>query len=483
VPRQAVHAAAAERRAMMRPVTSRLSRARAAAGVALVAAGCNSSNVNLTPSCPASYIQPVALSVAPQSATTSVDLSLTGNYMRSRVRGMVQAPEVDAQGKPTAAGADVKSIDLVEKVVNGQTQRLIAVSLEPWIRGQSGGHTSLNNRYDLRLTINPYIVNKTTVSDAAKRKTFLCGADPQCTTDEGILLGFELQELDNRSQGTVVSTGAGKCGTLNQVDAQVLDGLWGKDGALTKAAPVLLPTASVTQMIGKITGTTATTTGVAIGASGDLKVGILTDQGTPRPFDSTTGFRGDVDWSIDIDDAFISSAVSSVAAAGAAASNPPATITGTTIKFSDQPENTVDATIEATLPICGTARARIRAHVRFDVCTDGGQSVLQMCRADTKELPNNWIVNGCVVADYVFARWPKYGEIIDPPCGLAGTSTALRFPVAANETFYATAMDISQTVFHIDGRSTAMDAAAAAAGHPRPSAPAACNGNFTYTFP
>ena len=436
------------------------------------------------PSCPTSYIQQIPLAVAPQSATTSVNLSLSASYMRNRIAGIVQSPETDAQGNATSSGADVKSINLVEKIANGQPLRLVNISLEPWIRGQNGGHTSLNNRYDLFLKLTPYIVNKTTVTDAAQRKTFLCGTDPQCTTDEGVLLGFELYELDNRSQGTVVSTGNGVCGTINQVDQRVLESLWGSDGALTKARPVVLPTASITQLIGTITGATATTTGVALGSDGDLKVGLLMDQGTPRPFDSTTGFRPEVDWSIDIDSTFISNAISVTASTSASQNNPPATITSTSVTFTDQPENDIDATVEATLPICGTARARTRAHIRFDVCNDtSGQPILQMCRAEKQELPNNWFVNGCVAVDYALFRWPKIGVAGDPPCGMAGSQTVLKFAVAPSETFYATAIDISNIVFHIDGRSTVMDSAKAAAGSPRPTAPMSCNTNFSYQFP
>ena len=436
-----------------------------------------------TAACPQSYIKPISLQVAAQSATSTVDLALSQSYMRKRIKDTIQTPDTDSQGHATSHGIDVNQITLLEKTVNGQDLHLIAINMTPWLRGQNGAHVSSNNTYELFLKLNPYIVDQNTVPDAAQRKKVLCGTNNTCTENEGVLLGFELHELKNKSQTTVVATGNGICGTVNLIDEKVLDGIWGIDGGLTNATPVVLPTASIAQMITGFAGVPVRVTGLALGSNTDLKIGMLMNAGAGHAFDSSTGFRPAVDWTLDLDSSVIKDFISMTANAVAASNNPPATVSDIAVKFIDQPENAVDVVVNLTLPICSTAKVRVLSHVRFDVCTDmNSQPILQQCKADDQRLPNNWPTNACVIADHLF-RWPYIGNAIDPPCRLANSSTVLKFQVGPAEAFYATSMDVSDINFHIDGRSTVMDTVAAAQGISRVAKPHACDSSFSFHFP
>jgi len=501
----------------------------AALGVALLlSASCNCPPYCPPPggggaACPTSFIQPSTLAPAPPAQKTSVDLSLSGFYLQQRIKQMLDVPDRDASGNLTQSGVNVGRIQLKQTAIPGGTASLLTVELEPWLRGQSGNRVSLNNHYVLQLRLKPYVVNPTTVSDPAQRARLLCGRDetctanakklvceqqpqalaqcpaaPGCTANEGMLLGFELYELDNISQGTVVSNGAGACGSQhNIIDDQVLTGLWGCSGALTSMLPFALPTGDIASMVASFTGQTVSATGVALATDGDLKLGLAFgssahDFTTDGDF-SNTG----TDWGIFVDPGLIMPQMKSAIgqAMRSVNSHEPVDILAQSInmKFCTGPQplmpiTSIDILTDGLIQQCGDPHLGICAHTELAVCRQSGannvpgKAVLMSCQADSDtHFSGTWVQQACIgLVDYV---WPvlqfwtggSATATIGGPCTVM---TELEFPVdkKTGDTFYATDLYTSpQGGFIINGHSTMLDGVRTSAGAQGTPVPPACS--------
>lgn len=397
--------------------------------------------------------------VPPMAGQSSVDIELDRLYVIARVRGMLEQPQTGG------SGAFVRGIDLKElSGPGGQRLSVIQIRLEPWIKGGSGQPVSFQRFYDLTLRATPHLITPATVPDAARRRQLLCApGEESCTRDQGVWLTFDLHELKNVSFGRLA------CTTPDLIDIQVVPEIYANIG---KQRPLSLPTDAIADVLSKAAGGVAIPTDVNVAMDGFLKIGLRFD-GPVHAFDGTaqllSHFPGG-DWMVDIDKNILAASVRAKMLAELVAKASGTTLTSFTATFT--PGEIITKAV-AALPvpgICGTtATVNIDVRSPMKICRDStGTSTIVAYQEITDQSPNL-----CIKAKQF---WDGIGVgIISGPPAVWPTLAKVSFPAGVDDVFYATDLDLNNA-FAIVGRSTVMDRRAAAAGAPRPPAPAKCPG-------
>jgi hypothetical protein len=412
------------------------------------------------PQCPAPPASIDRGPIPPMAGQSSVDIEISRLYIIERVRSMLE------QAQTGNAGVFVREIDLKEiKDASNQRVSVIAMRLEPWLRGQSGQPASLQRSYRLTLKATPHLITPTTVPDTARRKQLLCPpANASCTTDQGMLLTFDLFELYN------VSFGRPACNTPDMIDAQVVPEIFNN---LSSQSPLALPTDAIGAILAGATGSTVNLTDVNISLDSFLKLGLRYDVGSTHAFDRETQLLSHYpnrDWMVDIDTSILGDAVRTRMLSFITTLAPGSTITSFHTTLSPG-EVRVNGTAAVTVPgICGSsALVTIAARNPTKMCKDANGASAIVSWTDATTSSGNFCIN--------FAKfWASIGVgTISGPPTVWGTLANVSFPADSNDIFYGTDLDLDNA-FAIVGRSTVMDRKAAAAGTPRPDAPAKCPG-------
>lgn len=431
------------------------------------------------------------------STTASVAVELSGRYVAERVRRALEGalPESateeqialppGAPGSILQNGVLVKDVRLSEEQAGADRLHLLTIRIAPWIRHdepdpQAAGRvrlsrTEVQRYYALRLRLRPRLAAAAGGGTAA-------------------IVPLELDELRDVSNGeTVACTTAPDTRNpsydvvTRQVHQGVLDALYGTE-AREGAAPLALPGGKVAELVGGIAGAPAQLTGIALGTDQDLKIGFLTDQGTPRPFDATTGLSRypQADWGLIIDPSFITAAIVRKVRAVADSQRPPVTVQRVDVTYEKAAtttgrENLISVTAPATANVLNcTVPLSIRADI-FPAIRWNAQGVAALV-APAKQLVTPRI-QGCILLEAASLLMSLRGQaqatvVCSPgpctapaPAATCPQMATVQFDAAPGDVFYGTELDTDGT-FYIAGRSTLIDAALAARGAaPRPPVP------------
>lgn len=440
---------------------------------------------------------------AAQAATTSLTIALSQSYMREKIKAQLttglpatatQAQLAIADGAPGAipkAGVDVSTVRLEQRTVQGQPLNLLALDVVPWLRSEQtdpsdpSGQTmrlsraSVSTRpFTLRLRIVPHLITPATVADRATRAGILA-CDPADTTCAGAALSFAFYELYDKGASKVVAcNGSAQSTPPDLVSQQVLAGIY---GTLATQEPLRLPTAGLLSMIASMTGASANLVGMSIGTDLDLKIGLLLDVGTPRPFDPQAAFRNaDQDWAVTIDPALITSQVDMTLATSGASSTPPVAFNRPSTVTFRPGELDVSATGTATTTAFAChVPVSVSVEIAMSSCAHAdGTPVMRMCPGPPDATPT---VTACAFFEQLFGIFvqPKgmaTATVSCPTCPCV--DTPIRIAAAPDDTLYITKVD-TDGVFELSGRSTFLDPRLdtdlqTPGVQPRPPAPAAC---------
>lgn len=412
------------------------------------------------PQCPA----PPAITdrgpIPAMGGQSSVDIELNRLYIIERVRSMLEQSQTGDSG-----GAFVRGIDLKE-IHDASNQRIsvIAIRLEPWLRGQSGQPASLQRTYRLDLKAIPHLITPTTVPDTARRKQLLCPTNASCTTDQGMLLTFDLFELYN------VSFNRPACNTPDMIDEKVVPKIFEN---LASQSPLALPTDAIGAVLASATGSAVNLTDVNISMDGFLKLGLQYDVGSTHVFDRNTQLLSrypNRDWMVDIDTSILRDAVRTKMLEIITKMKSGSTITSFNAAFLPG-EIRVNGTAAVPVPgICGSpAPVTIAARNPAQMCKDANGDSAIVFWTDYTYGSSNICVNL-----WTFFENFGVGTVSGPPPVWANL-TNVNFAAGNNDTFYGTDIDLDNA-FAIVGRSTVMDRKAVVAGTPRPNAPVKCPG-------
>ncbi len=397
--------------------------------------------------------------IPPMAGQSSVDIELDRLYIIERVRTMIE------QSQTGDAGVFVRGIDLKE-ILDASNQRIsvIAIRLEPWLRGQSGQPASLQRSYRLTLKATPHLITPATVPDPARRRQLLCPPNASCATDQGMLLTFDLFELYN------VSFDRPACNTPDIIDTQVVPEIFKNLG---NQSPLALPTDAIGAVLAGATGGAVNLTDVNISMDGFLKLGLQYDVGSTHVFDRNTQLLSrypNRDWMVDIDTSILRDAVRTRMLIELTNQVPNSTITSFNAAFLPG-EIRVNGTAAVPVPgICGSpAPVTIAVRSPAQMCKDANGVSDIVYWVDWAYASGNFCVNLAMFWNSI-----GVGTVSGPPPVWA-TLTNVSFSADNNDTFYGTDIDLDNA-FAIVGRSTVMDRKAVAAGTPRPNAPVKCPG-------
>lgn len=399
--------------------------------------------------------------IPPMAGQSSVDIELDRMYIIERVRGMLEQSQSGA-----AAGVFVRGIDLKE-IQDASNQRIsvIAIRLEPWLRGQSGQPASLQRTYRLTLKAIPHLITPATVPDPVRRRQLLCPpANASCATDQGMLLTFDLFELYN------VSFVRPACNAPDTIDLQVVPEVFRN---LASQSPLALPTDAIGAVLASATGGVVNLTDINISMDGFLKLGLQYDVGSTHVFDRNTQLLSrypNRDWMVDIDTSILRNAVRTRMLGALTNQVPNSTITSFNVAFLPS-EIRVNGTAAVPVPgICSSpAPVTIAARNPAQMCKDANGVSAIAFWTDLAYASSNFCIN--------FENfWNSFGVgTISGPPPVWATLTNVNFEAGNNDTFYGTDIDLDNA-FAIVGRSTVMDRKAAITGTPRPNAPVKCPG-------
>jgi hypothetical protein len=308
------------------------------------------------------------------------------------------------------------------------------------------------------------LITPATVPDASRRKQYLCSpTDTGCTKSEGVLLSFDLRELTN------VSMGRDACTTPDLVDQQVVPQI---QASVAAQEPLALPTEAISAVISSAAGTSATPTDVVVSTDGFLKIG-LRFAGPSHAFDRVTQLLSHYpgrDWFVDIDKGVLVAAVRAKMLARLVAMSAGATLPTFAVSFTPGEIDASGVAVFLVPGVCGTtATVNIAVRIPTQVCTDATGASTIVSWQDVTDQTGNL----CIAAKKF---WDNIGVgIIGGPPTTWDLLAKVSFPAGTNDAFYGTDLDLDNA-FGIIGRSTLMDAKAAAAGTPRPAAPGKCPG-------
>jgi hypothetical protein len=400
---------------------------------------------------------------------TSVAVELGQAYMNMRVR---QAVETKIPQDPTQMpdnGVKINGVRLFEQWVGVNRLNLVSIDIEPWLKGASGSPASLQRYYTLTLRIVPHLINPQTVPEPARRKQLLrCGTDPECG-ESAVLLAFDFYELYSKSFTRKVEC---QSKDFDPIDAQVLTGIYASlygNGTVSPPAlpqdPIVVPTQEIVKLVSGLVGAPAQLTGVAIGSDLDLKIGLLMDKGSPAPFDRQAGIRGDDDWGVSIDTAFVTSAIRNKAVAKAQEVNSAIAINSFSVTYIGGllGPNKLDILAFGSWPrggACGVTNFKLTAEADLLVCRKAnGKSVLKVCEGPSDQSPTSFW-------DFLSGVCGGINDFIGNFFGGLSTATIttgcpdmaeLQFPAGTNDVLYATRLD-AEGVFYIAGQSPLRDA-------------------------
>ncbi len=422
--------------------------------------GCN--YVPGNSSCPPIPGPAVSLSPAVQSLNSSVNIDLSQRYIREKVRQLVQTPHT-AQN-----GVDVGTIVLSEQNLQGQKLNLINIVIYPWLKGSGDSIVSLQRAYELKLKIVPYLITPNELSDESQRTALLCPNGGNCNGTSGILLAFEFYELFSKTyQSSVV------CGSSNYdlIDAQVLKAVF---ASMSSAKPITLPATPILSIVENLTGSPVNLTGVAIGSDLEMKVGILLDAGTPKPFSSQVWLSHfpEEDWGVSIDTFFVAEAVKK-SAASLASADPRVVVNNVKVDFS-----TAGFGISANgkINVCGGINFTATTTAKPQICMGAdGISQLQICTNKAQTNPQiNILQAACYLGSQILGSFSGgMSTAVIKQGGICPSMAKLTFQAGANDTFYGTKVD-TDGVFYLTGRSTFIDSQLQNIGTPRQPLPTVC---------
>jgi hypothetical protein len=393
------------------------------------------------------------------AGSSSVDIELNRLYVIARVRDLLEGSQTGD------AGAFVRSVDLREiPGTSGAPLSTLSVRLEPWLRdSQSGQALPIGRSWNVTLRLTPHLITPATVPDEAERRRLLCPAsDPDCPTDRGASLTFDLHEVTPA------------CDPADPVDARVRPKIY---EALARQRPLVLPTTAVSAVLHKVTGDTARLADVNVSADGLLKIGVLYEiAGVPQAahaFDRASQILSRYpqnDWIVSIEPGIMRAGVYSRIERMLAGKVPGSRLDPDQFEARFVPD-AVEVSGVAVLPvpgICGTT-----AQISF-----AGRNPTKVCR----KTDGLWIVgypvvddaasvgfNACVSIALFFIPLPR------APTGEWPEIAKVSFAAGERDTFYGTRLDLDDA-FELVGRSTLMDRVVAQAGQPREPAPATCSG-------
>lgn len=431
--------------------------------VSLLLAGCESSDVVTGGQCPP---PPAVFSAAPVPAMagqSSVDVELSRTYLLNRVRTMLAT---DTSGE---SGAFIGSINLRDEINGSQRRALIDLTLEPWLKGQSGQPASLQRFYKLTLQLTPRLVTATTVTDVNLRRQLLqCdpATDTDCDSREGALLSFDLVSLTNTSFSRPA------CSSPDVIDTTLVPQIY---DLLSKQAPLSLPTDAIATLLSSAAGAPAPLTDVNVSVANGLTLGLQYSLGSTHAFDTQTQLLAQQfpnrDWLVNLDTSIMNFAVRGRMQAELSAKAPGGTITSFNSTFLPG-EIRANGTGSVPVPgFCGSsATLTIAARNPMQMCKDaGGQSIIASWTDASASTPN-------ICVNFI-TFWDNIGiGMISGPPPVWPTLAEVQFMAGPNDTFYGTDLDLNG-VFMIAGRSTVMDALDAGSANPlRRPLPGKCPG-------
>lgn len=429
----------------------------------LLLAGCESSDVITGGQCPP---PPAVFSAAPVPAMagqSSVDVELSRPYLLNRIRTML-ATDTSAE-----SGAFIGNIDLRDVTQGDQRRALIDLTLEPWLKGQSGQPASLQRFYKLTLQLTPRLVTPMTVTDVNLRRQLLqCdpATDTGCDSREGALLSFDLVTLTNTSFNRPA------CSSPDVIDTTLVPQIY---DLLSKQAPLSLPTDAIGTLLASAAGAPAPLTDVNVSVANGLTLGLQYSLGSTHAFDTQTQLLGqhfpNRDWLVNLDTSIMTTAVRGRMQAALTAAAADATITSFSTRFAP---GEIRANGSASLPVpgfCGSsATLTINARNPMQMCKDArGQSIIASWTDANTSTPN--------ICVNFKTFWDNIGVgMISGPPPVWPTLAEVQFMAGPNDTFYGTDLDLDG-VFTIAGRSTVMDALDAGSPNPlRSPLPVKCPG-------
>jgi hypothetical protein len=470
-------------------MNNRLSVRLAAALAVLLQAGCTSvQNAVLQPACavqhrPAADYGPASL----ESSTSSVDIEISGSYVRRRLQAQFDPPLPDLvtdqdlavpEGQPNAiprGGVLVQSARLEEQVAGMERLHILTIRLTPWLLHQESAQgqwklskTEVDRFFDLRLRLAPRLITPTTVPDPDRRRALLrCGTDPNCGRN-GAIVPLELYELYDVTNGHTVACGGEEYDIVTQqVHQGVLDALYGteqKEGA----PPLVLPAQTIVELVSRIANAPLRLAGIALGTDQNLKIGLRLDQGPAESFDPATEVGAQLsDWRVRIDTSFITAAVVKKVRDKAAAHSPPIAVGDISVSYTRRLATTpparsvlvVDAPATATTLGC-VVPVHIHVEIALDVRRGAADSSFIIAKDTTSADPtltfcivfNSLLYGQSTMVICTDGRCP--GATPPDPCP---RMAAVQFAVGPGDVFYGVAMN-SDNTFAILGRSTLVDA-------------------------
>src|SRR6266508_1502268 len=99
--------------------------------------------------CPPPPPRPNYGTPAQRAGQSSVDIDLSGGYMRERISKLIEP------GPHATRGVSSHYFQLQEQVVNGERLNLMKIGLQPWGRGRDGEKVNLPQEYSLSLKLVP----------------------------------------------------------------------------------------------------------------------------------------------------------------------------------------------------------------------------------------------------------------------------------------------------------------------------------------
>ncbi|MDX1905529.1 MAG: hypothetical protein SF053_00735 [Bacteroidia bacterium] len=417
-----------------------------------------------TQTCPPAPVLADLGSPAPRISVSTVNIDISQSYVREKVRALVGTPH------SAPNGVDAGMVQLSQPLVNGQPVNRVSIVIEPWLKGAADTAVSLQRSYELRLRLVPYLITPQTMPDAAQRTALLCPAGGTCTATSGVLIRFEFEELISRIHQAPVVCGSPQ---YDLIDGQVLKGLF---ESLGNSKPLVLPSEPVEKIVSSLAGTPVALTGVVLGSDLDLKVGLLFDTGTPRPFDANTwlSMYPNTDWGISVDTSLVAAAVRRSAIASATATDPRVQVNNVRITFE---RDGFGIQAAGQLNVCGGIPFTVTTSAQPQICLDAaGRADLRVCAAKTETTPKVSFLQGICYLGAQFIESFSGGmatAVIRDGVSPCPSMSIVTFGAGPGDTFYGTATD-TDGVFYLVGRSTFMDEFLTRAGAPRTPAPARC---------
>jgi hypothetical protein len=411
------------------------------------------------PSCPPTPTKPDFGQPAAAATESTVDIELSGSYVKLRIRDLIETKVPSDPAQVPESGVKVHSIQLKESGTPPNRLNLISIEIEPWLKGSSGKPATLNRWYILTLRLIPHLINPQTIPDSNRRKQLLrCGQDPECG-ESGVVLAFDLHELYNKTFARKVECPSSDYDFIDDpVLRSVHETLFG-DPAKNKPAqePLVLPTQQITKMVAGIAGSPVNLTGVAIGTDGDLKIGLLMDQGSSIPFVAQAFLRPGEHWGVRIDTSLVSTSIRKTVIEKAAQQSSSIVIDNVAASFTEG-EIVIDAAGHAPQGLCGVVNFSAKARARPRVCRKAnGRSALQICEGPSTTSPDLGLWSGpCLLFRTIFTGGLAVANIATSTPQSCPELAELQFSAGANDDLYATKID-TNNIFFITGRSQLMD--------------------------